>query len=664
MANTQKFFCDQGLLVHKFSTTPIKDTKRVDVQVVTDKAIPIIFLPGILGSPLYAENGNGSVMGKNNVWAWYPDFTMTWMAGLPFFWKDGFGSLSASDRKTLLNPMETHALSPYEQQIESDLVSRIKRSLRSHFLYFFPTSEPLFSIQEALRRGWGTVAWNTAYGVVLPYLERVLRYLTYAQSAEDAQQVEDIQKMLGQVNTYFRDAGLDTGMLNQYLKTAQAYHYPVFAIGYNWLQSNNDSADHAFIRIQEIVDYVRAPRRGRPDSGNVEDIPKGPDGLGLGLRCDDGVILVTHSMGGLVARSLSQRHGEELAGMGISIRGIVHGVQPCNGSATLYYRLRAGWEGGIAGKIIANTGPLLAPLLGSAPGGMELAPNQYYGANWLRVHDQTTGNLLFRLPQKKGELCDPYGDIYLEKDAWWRLTEPELIAPGMVHRENGDELLQEEWKKYGDVVETAQNFHANLNGYFHPNSYVHYGGSPEVKSWANVHWHLAPLGSPYGLTGPAHSEEVLTAGVHESEDNPYKTRSGRTWLQTEKGYAFQAMLPMGQDSGDGVVPYNSANPWFAHMGPMQRPANMRADVKEGGRQATYALDDQWVKALGPAPDPVQLIFEFHHQGFEHGDSYKEDHVLKVTAFSILNVIASTQHPIHTQGVADRQPVTEEESMNG
>jgi hypothetical protein len=665
MGGTAKKFDDQGIAITRVSTTVLKDKKRIDVPVIANKAIPIIFLPGVLGSPLMAMGENGKVMGEDNKWAWYPDYIATWMVGLPVFWRDGFAFLSASDRKKLLNPNETYAFSPYEQEIGRSLLKRIKKALRTHFLYFFPTSEPLFSIQEALRRGWGTVGWNTAYCDVLPYLERTLRYLTYAQSAQDTQQVKEVRKMLEQVNEYFPAAALDTGVLNQYLETSKAYHYPVFAIGYNWLQSNGDSADYAFQRVQDIIEYVKAPRRSQADSGEIDDLPKAADGFGLGLSCEDGIILVTHSMGGLVARSLSKKHGAELAAMNAPIRGIVHGVQPCNGSGTLYYRLRAGWEG-FGGKVIANTGPLLAPLLGGAPGGMELAPNQYYGFGWLRVHDKTTGELVFSLPKQTGGSCDPYGDIYLEKDAWWRLTEPELIAPDAPNGENREQVLQDSWDKYERVVETAQNFHEGLDGYFHPNSYVHYGGSPEVHSWANVHWELTPWTSSSEPVGNAQNEEVLTATTIEDTDNPYRRRGGTTWLRTAQGHSFYAELPKGQDSGDGVVPYNSGNPWFSYAGPAQKPANMASDAHATRQGAVYATEYQWVRAVGRAPDPVQFIFEFYKQDFAHSDSYMKDQVLQVTAFSILNVVASEQHPMHAPKAESdgNPPVADEEPVNG
>ena len=663
---TKIVFDDRGLPKPHIPTTPKADSRTVDVQIYPTKAIPIIFLPGVLGSPLMAKGENGKVMGEDNKWAWYPDYIATWMVGLPVFWRDGFAFLSASDRKKLLNPNETYAFSPYEQEIGDSLVKRIKKALRSHFLYFFPTSEPLFSIQEALRRGWGTVGWNTAYCDVLPYLERTLRYLTYAQSTQDVQQVKEVRKMLEQVNEYFPAAGLDVGVLNQYLETSKAYHYPVFAIGYNWLQSNNDSADYAFQRVQEIIEYVRAPRSPKRDSNDHKDFPKGPDGFGLGLDCDDGIILVTHSMGGLVARSLSKRHGAELAAMNAPIRGIVHGVQPCNGSGTLYYRLRAGWEG-IGGKVIANTGPLLAPLLGGAPGGMELAPNQFYGANWLRVHNKTTGKLVFSLPPlEESGLCNPYREIYLQRDYWWRLTEPELIAPDAPEGDGRAEALDIEWENYEKVVMTAKGFHEELDGYFHRNSYVHYGGSPDVDSWANVHWELTPLSSPYDRIGPAHSEDVLTGTMRSGDGNPYTKRGGETWLRTAQGYSFKAVLPKGADSGDGVVPYNSGNPWFSHAGPAQKPDNMASDAHATRRGPVYAAEDQWVKAIGRAPDPVQFIFEFYKQDFPHSDSYMKDQVLQVTAFSILNVVASEQHPMHAPKAESEgnAPVADEEPVNG
>ena len=64
------------------------------------------------------------------------------------------------------------------------------------------------------------------------------------------------------------------------LRDAAEVLYPVHAVGYNWLQSNLVSAQRLAEEIERITAYYRSK----------------------GKRCE-GVILITHSMGGLVARA-------------------------------------------------------------------------------------------------------------------------------------------------------------------------------------------------------------------------------------------------------------------------------------------------------------------------------------------------------------------------
>lgn len=65
------------------------------------------------------------------------------------------------------------------------------------------------------------------------------------------------------------------------LQRAAGAFLPVHAVGYNWLQSNKTSAEHVAREIDRILAYYRSRNRDAEQ-----------------------VILVTHSMGGLVARAL------------------------------------------------------------------------------------------------------------------------------------------------------------------------------------------------------------------------------------------------------------------------------------------------------------------------------------------------------------------------
>jgi pimeloyl-ACP methyl ester carboxylesterase len=95
----------------------------------------------------------------------------------------------------------------------------------------------------------------------------------------------------------------------------------------------------------------------------------------LGKQAVGKVLLVTHSMGGLVARSFSQDN----AGL---VMGVVHGVMPAVGAAAAYYRMVAGAEWtGVDADMIGPTGAHNQPVMGFSPGALQLLPTKEYGLN-------------------------------------------------------------------------------------------------------------------------------------------------------------------------------------------------------------------------------------------------------------------------------------------
>ncbi len=148
---------------------------------------------------------------------------------------------------------------------------------------------------------------------------------------------------------------------------AKIFEFPVYAFGYNWTDSAENAGQKLAARINDIIAEAK-------------------DVVGL---CEK-VILISHSMGGLVSRAAS-----ELAGAAGSILGIVHGVQPVTGAPAAYWRIKAGFEGhGLKGKIasrvLGKSGWAVTPVLGNIPGGLQLLPNKLHRTNagapgWLTV---------------------------------------------------------------------------------------------------------------------------------------------------------------------------------------------------------------------------------------------------------------------------------------
>jgi hypothetical protein len=127
---------------------------------------------------------------------------------------------------------------------------------------------------------------------------------------------------------------------------------PVYAAGYDWRQSCATSARLLTTKINAILKAEKAPH----------------------------LVLVTHSMGGLVARSAVQQTPSLDNGQVI---GIAHVAQPVAGAVALYRRLFTGmqekWDGGQGiSKILGNTPyEFIVPMSG-IPGVFELLPTHQY----------------------------------------------------------------------------------------------------------------------------------------------------------------------------------------------------------------------------------------------------------------------------------------------
>lgn len=91
------------------------------------------------------------------------------------------------------------------------------------------------------------------------------------------------------------------------------YVYPVYAFGYNWMESQIDSANKLAEKIDEILKKEQSLH-----SGEVKK-----------------VILITHGSGGLIARYCSKKKAGEIA-------GIIHVAMPTTGLPQVYRRIKKG----------------------------------------------------------------------------------------------------------------------------------------------------------------------------------------------------------------------------------------------------------------------------------------------------------------------------------
>ncbi len=363
-----------------------------------EKVIPVIFIPGVMGSNLKNEDGE--------VWQFSAESLAKW----PF--------ANAKKRKQLLDPKTTMV------DDSGDIVNEGADGKK------FPSRRA---------RGWGT-AFYKSYGEALDRLQ-------YLLSDDDIL-----------MDNYFREAQLQTARqrftgirigdepAEQVLTEDETEHghrflFPLHVFGYNWLQSSADSA----ALLGKYISRVLADYHGRLAVNKV--------------------ILVTHSMGGLVARHYSENMGGQ-----DTILGMVHGVMPDLGSPAAYRRMKTG-ERGIPGMIIGNSAEKLMPVLAQSPGPLQLLPGKAYGPGWLRIEGSSTR---LSLP-----VADPYEEIYLNRTAWWRLCEQDLLL--------GD--TDSEWEAFVYLIKKpVKEFIEKLNGKYHPQTWLFYGASEHNPSDAFLTW--------------------------------------------------------------------------------------------------------------------------------------------------------------------------------
>ena len=105
------------------------------------------------------------------------------------------------------------------------------------------------------------------------------------------------------------------------------------------------------------------------------------------------------------------------------------------------------------------------------PGGLELLPNHLYTDNagkksWLSF-PAADGVGVVELPKN-----DPYSEIYLAKDVFYRLVNPAWLDPGKVEDEDNQD--KGAWSFFKKHLETAKKFHTDLGTSTHPQTYQFY----------------------------------------------------------------------------------------------------------------------------------------------------------------------------------------------
>ncbi|MCP3728146.1 hypothetical protein M3I53_34415 [Paraburkholderia sp. CNPSo 3272] len=452
---------------HYTSVMSAPDDSTAVCYMVPNRVIPVIFVPGVMGSNLMGTNGQYK---GSPVWLANGEGGMAW----------GWIGRGAEVRKKKLDPNTTGV---YE---DGDIPSGTAQSE-----------------VELRRRGWGTVA-KMSYGTFLPFLENALNDAHECKAGFRASLMKKLVADAPGVSVLSHD------------EVALSYKYcmPVHAVGYNWLQSNSDSAKYLAAKIKEFADYYKKQNK----------------------LCEK-VIIVTHSMGGLVARYYSEVDGHR-----DKVLGIVHGVMPTTGSATAYKRVTSGSEGA-AGPVLGPDNSTMTPVFAQSPGPLQLLPAVEYGMGWLKLRN---GKEQTSLPVK-----DPYREVYARRGQWWSLVNDKQINPMDPEKKN----IDADWDAYASLImNSIKPFHEAMRGKFHRATYAFYGNDEKHKTWGDVVWE--------SKLNPVLKWTDSYAKVDHLENGQVLQDSGtgnQSLLQRSGGdpiYMQYNLMPPAEN-GDGTVPVRS-----------------------------------------------------------------------------------------------------------
>lgn len=500
-----------GHPLYKVIATPKDKEQWLKLYKMPDRVIPVVFLPGVMGSNLMSPDGK-SIWKVDGIWS-----MKSWVVR------------GAEERKKLLDPSKTVVDPSGKIETES------------------PEENLLFKSRR--ERGWGEVG-AMSYGTFLPWLQEALNdnqtMLKNKTSKNGRLTLRErlLDKALG------AEIG-ESNLTTEEVALSYQYLFPVHAVGYNWLQSNVDSAQALAERIDKIINGYKAS----------------------GRKCEK-VILVTHSMGGLVARYYSELLDGDYGKK--NILGIVHGVMPDRGAPMAYKRMKAG-EAVPVGLVIGSSGAAMTPVLAQSPGPLQLLPGKGYGMGWFHVE-----GLQQPLPQ-----TDPYTDIYTERSAWWGLCEERFINPQ--NKKMDKVQLEQDWKLFKNIIDNnVKKFIEKINGHYHAHTYAFYGNDgKKYPSYAELHW--KDVSGKY--TPEAYRSQVSEQGeVFYPSDKFNQTIRYATLETPDKGYVTRKyeLSPPAED-GDGTVPVRAA---VINSPKLKAQLGVGVD-HEGAYKSDNTMDARW-----------------------------------------------------------------------
>jgi pimeloyl-ACP methyl ester carboxylesterase len=544
---------DDGSQVTRTVATPKSFNIRGRAFVGSNKVVPVIFIPGTMGTNLRVRRDvplpRNFPLGAGDP-AWRPPSSKA--SGL--LASHQWANRSPAERQMILNPRFLEVDDSGELDVDS---CPLERSVMRE-------------------RGWGAI-FTGSYGKLLYELQSHLD-MTFRFDVLGRREIRPHWKsvMEAMQGDHWSAWGIHNvaPITEHELEKFAAYQYPIYAFGYNWLESCAVSGQRLQQRTLDIIQWWQDRKH----------------------KCEQ-VILITHSMGGLVARACAKNIPGRIA-------GVIHGVMPALGAPLAYRRIACGTEAsnpandGIDNFIAARFADIAGvstdettPVMAAAPGALELLPNHLYPRPWLHVRvmrpinpanmETETAYDYLHLPADE----NPY-NLYRETRAWYRLLNPALADPAGLYAESkgGVESV------IATAIDTAERFHRELGDYYHLTTFTYHGNDKKHLTYGQVRWVARERSAttPVPLTWSNIKQARFVRHAHEG---------GARTVEVEGRYQL-VFEPEPQDApGDDTVP-----------------------------QLSGAGPEKHVKQCFPT------------QGYRHQESYKDGNMILLTRHLIVKIV--------------------------
>lgn len=535
-----------GWAEYTVEMTEIEDRARHDVRVPSGKVIPIIFLPGVMGSNLRMSKKIQKRLDRDDNRSWRPDDVVDLGGKKDVVIGTDLGgwlkNATPAQRQTNFDPNETEV--EYYHYTESqgrfdpdgketreadvrhqnvpNTLGAIPPLLGPRSSTRTPPRKPATNTgrrgtpaQQARWRGWSEVLFTGAYGDILRNAEMFLNNMVVKGH---------VHSMWKPLLKEPRDMGATSGpaLTESDLRKVADCWYPVHALGYNFLKSNGESAIAVAERIRGLVKGYRL----------------------RGFKCDE-VIVVTHSMGGILGRALLHPdHGAMTNDRSVKILGMYHSVMPSMGAAATYKRMRFGFQehSGLSAEyqaeVLGVNGEHATAILANAPGPLELLPGDWYGSGWLKVLDRK-GSIVCSWPEEGSSALE---SIYLQPEKiWWRLINPMWVDPASRYEKNSIAVRNVLYR-----IKNVAKFIKSIEAVFHPSQcYASYCSSADRLCYGEVIFKI-------------HDGEIrdnFKGTVPEPKSWQLLSDDGKGTLKVQVGQRVVTLkLEPGREHGDETVP--------------------------------------------------------------------------------------------------------------